>query len=36
MPLSEEIHRTELSLPISPVLTDEEVEMVVKALNEWL
>ena len=35
-PITEEIHRTELSLPISPVLTDEEVEMVVKALNEWV
>lgn len=35
-PISEEIHRTELSLPISPVLTDEEVEMVVKVVNEWV
>lgn len=35
-PITEEIHRTELSLPISPVLTDEEVEMVVKAVNEWV
>ena len=35
-PITEEIHRTELSLPISPVLTDKEVEMVVKALNEWV
>ncbi len=35
-PITEEIHRTELSLPISPVLTDEEVEMVVKAVNKWV
>lgn len=35
-PITEEIHRTELSLPISPVLTYEEVEMVVKAVNEWV
>ena len=34
-PISEEIHRTELSLPISPVLTDEEVKKVVKIINEW-
>ncbi len=34
-PISEEIHRTELSLPISPVMTDEEVEYVVEATNKW-
>ena len=34
-PVSEEIHRTELSLPISPVLTNEEVEKVVEVINEW-
>ena len=34
-PISEEIHRTELSLPISPVLTDEEAKKVVEVLNEW-
>ena len=34
-PISEEIHRTELSLPISPVLTDEEVKKVVEVINEW-
>ncbi len=34
-PVTEEIHRTELSLPISPVLTDEEVEKVVEVINEW-
>ena len=34
-PISEEIHRTELSLPISPVLTDDEVKKVVEVLNDW-
>jgi len=34
-PISEEIHRTELSLPISPVMTDEEVKRVVEAINEF-
>lgn len=33
-PLSEEIHRTELSLPISPVMTDEEVKRVEEIINE--
>ena len=34
-PVSEEIHRTELSLPISPVLTDVEVEKVVEVINAF-
>jgi Predicted pyridoxal phosphate-dependent enzyme apparently involved in regulation of cell wall biogenesis len=34
-PISEEIHATELSLPISPVLTDEEVKKVVEVVNAW-
>lgn len=34
-PLSEEIHRTELSLPISPVLTCSEVEKIVEVINAW-
>ena len=34
-PISEEIHRTELSLPISPVMTDEEVEKVVEVINKY-
>lgn len=33
--VSEEIHRTCLSLPISPVLTDEEVERIVGVINAW-
>lgn len=34
-PISERIHREELSLPISPVMTQEEVETVVELLNRW-
>lgn len=34
-PISEEIHRTELSLPISPVMTNDEVKKVVGVINEW-
>lgn len=33
LPVTEQIHREVLSLPISPVMTDEEVEQVVKAVN---
>lgn len=34
-PVTEQIHREELSLPISPVMKDEEVEYVVEMLNEF-
>ena len=34
-PISEEIHRTELSLPISPVMTDDEVEKIVELANKY-
>jgi len=34
-PITEQIHREILSIPISPVLTQKEVEEVVKALNEF-
>lgn len=34
-PISEEIHRTILSLPISPVMTDEEVKKVVDVVNNY-
>lgn len=33
LPITEQIHREELSLPISPVMTIEEAEEVVKLLN---
>ena len=35
LPVTEKIHREELSLPISPVLTMEEAEQVVELLNVW-
>lgn len=34
-PISEEIHKTALSLPISPVLSDDEVKQVVEVVNKW-
>ena len=34
-PISEAIHSTILSVPISPVLSDDEVDYVVKSLNEY-
>jgi dTDP-4-amino-4,6-dideoxygalactose transaminase len=34
-PITEEIHRTVISLPISPVMTDEEVKQVVEIVNAW-
>ena len=34
-PLTEEIHQTIISLPISPVMTDDEVKEVVRVVNEY-
>ena len=34
-PISEQIHAEELSLPISPVMTDEEANEVIRLINEW-
>ena len=34
-PITEEIHNTILSLPISPVMTDLEIEKVVEVVNEY-
>lgn len=34
-PIAEQIHDEELSLPMSPVLTEEEVKTVVYLLNKW-
>ena len=34
-PITEEIHKTELSLPISPVLEDGEVEKIVQVINKF-
>lgn len=34
-PITEQIHNEELSLPISPVMANGEIEAVVKLLNSW-
>jgi len=34
-PITEKIHETCVSLPISPVLTDSEVETVIKTINDY-
>lgn len=34
-PITEQIAAEELSLPISPVMTDEEVNEVIRIINEW-
>ena len=34
-PITEEIHETILSLPISPVMTDEEVKKVIEVINKY-
>ena len=36
LPVTERIHREELSLPLSPLMTDEEVEQVIAALNKFV
>ncbi len=35
LPVSEELHKTVISLPISPVMEDNEVKKVVNLLNDW-
>ena len=35
LPITERIHREELSLPMSQVMTDEEVSTVIKAVNDF-
>ena len=35
LPVTERIHREELSLPMSPLLTDEEINSVVTAVNTF-
>ena len=34
-PITEKIHKEELSLPMSPTLTNEQVEYVINCVNEW-
>lgn len=35
LPITERIHREELSLPISPAMTDDEADIVINAVNKW-
>lgn len=35
LPITDKIHATELSLPISPVITCEEYEYVTRVINNW-
>ena len=35
LPITEKIHEEVLSLPISPVMTDEEVDFVIQKMNSW-
>ncbi|MCR5839068.1 MAG: DegT/DnrJ/EryC1/StrS family aminotransferase [Kiritimatiellae bacterium] len=35
LPITEKIHDEILSLPISPVMTEDEVSEVIRAVNEW-
>jgi len=34
-PITEAIHQRELSLPLSPVMTDNDVQRVIDAINHW-
>jgi dTDP-4-amino-4,6-dideoxygalactose transaminase len=34
-PITEQIHKEELSLPMSPVLTKEQIQYVIDAVNQW-
>lgn len=35
LPVTEKIHNTELSLPMSPCLSDGQIQYVIDCLNEW-
>jgi dTDP-4-amino-4,6-dideoxygalactose transaminase len=35
LPITEQIHREELSLPLSPVMTREEIDQVIAAVNAF-
>jgi dTDP-4-amino-4,6-dideoxygalactose transaminase len=34
-PLTEQIHNEELSLPISPVVSEDEITSIIVAINNW-
>lgn len=35
LPITEKIHKEEVSLPISPVMNENEIKQVISVLNEW-
>ncbi len=35
LPITEQIHREELSLPMSPCLTEEQISYVIEVINKW-
>ncbi len=35
LPVTEKIHQTELSLPMSPCLSDEQIDYVIEVINSW-
>jgi dTDP-4-amino-4,6-dideoxygalactose transaminase len=35
LPITERMHRTELSLPIGPFMAQDEVRMVIEAVNDF-
>ncbi len=35
LPITERIHQTVISLPISPVMNEKEVKMVIELINRW-
>lgn len=35
LPITDKIHATELSLPISPVMTSDEVDRIIASINKW-
>jgi dTDP-4-amino-4,6-dideoxygalactose transaminase len=34
-PITEKIHKEVLSLPISPIIREDDIEVVISALNDW-
>lgn len=36
LPVTEKIHATELSLPISPAMTEEETDRIISCINSWV
>jgi len=35
LPLTEQIHREVISLPLNPVLTDDEVAYIIQTVNQF-